>query len=67
MRQDADFGHGKREEARLGIQAAGDFARRGPIVVADDQNFSLEHFVVPLHYQGAVKELMIPHGIIIDR
>lgn len=41
--------------------------RREPYVVADDAGRSLDHFYIPAHYQETLKEMLVPHGMIVDR
>ncbi|KAJ1964702.1 hypothetical protein GGI12_001243 [Dipsacomyces acuminosporus] len=36
-------------------------------VVEDKFNYSLEHFVIPHHYEDDVESILIPHGLIMDR
>lgn len=43
------------------------FVRKEPFVVEDQVSFSLDMFAVPHHYKDDVKEIMIPHGLVIDR
>lgn len=38
-----------------------------PFVVPDDFSFDLDHFSVPEHYAADLKEIMLPHGIVMDR
>lgn len=40
--------------------------RRDPVVIGGDASFAPEHFLVPLNYGGAIKEIMIPHGLVVD-
>lgn len=47
-------------------------APKAPFVVGDDGspgalNFGLEHFCIPDHYAADLENVMIPHGLIIDR
>lgn len=37
------------------------------MVIQDQDGFSLDMFAVPNHYKNDVKEIMIPHGLVIDR
>ena len=43
------------------------FVRREPFAIQDQGGFSLDAFAVPHHYKDDVKEIMIPHGLVIDR
>ena len=43
--------------------AQGSFA----MTVPEEQNFSLDHFCIPDHYQEDLSHVMLPHGMIIDR
>ena len=36
-------------------------------MIGDQLSFPLDMFSVPHHYKGDVKEIMIPHGLVIDR
>eukprot|EP01039_Chlorochromonas_danica_P005917 gene5917-6515_t len=41
--------------------------RREPYFVADDAGRSLDHYYIPAHYQETLKEMLVPHGMIVDR
>lgn len=41
--------------------------RREPYFVADDSGVSLDHFYIPAHYQETLKEMLVPHGMLVDR
>lgn len=55
------------EQRQRDVNVAGEFLRRSPVLIGDDQFFPLEQFLVPHHYKDALKEIMIPHGLIVDR
>ncbi len=41
--------------------------RREPLVIDDSHSMSLDHFVIPAHYQEHLKSIIVPHGMIVDR
>lgn len=41
--------------------------RREPYFVADDAGVSLDHFYIPQHYEETLKEVLVPHGMLVDR
>jgi hypoxanthine phosphoribosyltransferase len=41
--------------------------RRDPLFITDDLTLDLQHFYLPQHYQGALQEILVPHGMIVDR
>jgi len=41
--------------------------RRDPLVITDDLTLDLQHFYLPQHYQGALQEILVPNGMIVDR
>eukprot|EP00903_Cladosiphon_okamuranus_P009348 g8914.t1 len=43
------------------------FVRRDPMVIQDQDGFSLDMFAVPHHYKDDVSKILIPHGLVIDR
>lgn len=46
---------------------SGEKFRREPYFIEDDKSISLEHFVLPRHYQEHLKSIIVPHGMIVDR
>ncbi|PVU95229.1 hypothetical protein BB561_001962 [Smittium simulii] len=36
-------------------------------VKENEKNYNIEHFVIPEHYEGDVSNVLIPHGLILDR
>jgi hypoxanthine phosphoribosyltransferase len=36
-------------------------------VTSEVFNYSLDHFVIPSHYNGDLESILIPHGLIMDR
>ncbi|CAO3594601.1 unnamed protein product [Absidia cylindrospora] len=36
-------------------------------VTVDKNHYSLDHFVIPKHYEQDVSSILIPHGVIMDR
>ncbi|KAI8062752.1 hypoxanthine-guanine phosphoribosyltransferase [Gongronella butleri] len=36
-------------------------------VTVDKNHYSLDHFVIPKHYEHDVSSILIPHGVIMDR
>lgn len=36
-------------------------------VTTEKNHYSLDHFVIPTHYEKDVSSILIPHGVIMDR
>lgn len=54
--------------ARNALLASHDgFVRKDPLAIDEKVGFPLDMFAVPHHYKDDVKEIMIPHGLVIDR
>lgn len=51
--------------ARLANSAT--FVRKDPFLIEEELSFPADMFAVPHHYKDDVKEIMIPHGLVIDR
>ncbi len=49
------------------IDLSGDKLRREPFFIDDEQSIAKEHFVLPRHYQEHLKNILVPHGMIVDR
>jgi hypoxanthine phosphoribosyltransferase len=41
--------------------------RKEPFYVDDSSTISLEHYLIPKHYEGTLDSLLIPYGTIISR
>eukprot|EP00386_Alphamonas_edax_P008332 GDKI01027330.1.p1 GENE.GDKI01027330.1~~GDKI01027330.1.p1 ORF type:complete len:242 (-),score=97.69 GDKI01027330.1:468-1193(-) len=41
--------------------------RLEPLFVADDAGLPKEYFMIPSHYEEDIKEVLIPHGFLLDR
>ncbi len=41
--------------------------RREPLYIEDDHKIHTQHFNIPVHYKEHVKDILVPHGMIVDR
>lgn len=42
-------------------------SRRDPFFISDDLSMDVNHFYLPAHYTDSLQEILVPHGMIVDR